>query len=163
MSMYRRFCLTAVLILASQHCVFGQSEQRLITEDSRALNNPQVAMRFKVFELNDNPATRSAFAKFTGIRKDADSTERTVSSQHVDELVQSTKQFSQFLDDLCKLSHGKVISESEVRTSSGSPARFQRGEMMDFTKGRPELIKSIEICEPADSDAARNGLAKIKV
>jgi Flp pilus assembly secretin CpaC len=154
MSMCRNLCFAVVLILANRHCVYGQSEQLPNPANANAPNEPQIALRLRFFELNDNPATRSAFAELTDKPTDTDSAEPTVSSQNVDEIVQSTEQLTRFLDDLCKVSNGKVLSESQMLMSPGVQARYQHGEEMDFTKSPPKLIKLIEMSDSVDSDAA---------
>ena len=154
MSMCRNLCFAVVLILANWHCVYGQSEKLQNAANANAPNEPQIALRFKFFELNDNRATRSAFAELTGMQTDTDSDEPTVSTQNTNEIMRSTEQLTHILDDLCKVSNGKVLSESQVLMSPGVQARYQHGEEMDFTKSPPKLIKLIEVSESVDSDAA---------
>ena len=162
MSMYRNLCFVVALTLANWHCAYAQSEQLPNAADTNAPNEPQIALRLKFFELNDNQATRSAFAELTGKPTDTDSAEPAVSSQNEIECVHSTEQLTRLLDDLCKANNGKVLSESQLLLSPGVQSRYQHGEEMDFTKSPPKLIKMIEISETVDSegasvDAARNG------
>lgn len=154
MSICRNWYFAVVLMLANWHCVYGQSEQLPNAANSDAPNEPQIALRFKFLELNDNRATRSAFAELTGKRTDTDSAELSVRSQTVHEVVQSSEKLERFLDDLCKVSNGKVLSESQVLLRPGVQVRYQRGEEMDFTESPPKRIKLIEVSESVDSDTA---------
>jgi len=162
MSMYRNLCFAVVLILANWHCVYGQSEQLPTAANTDAPNESQIALRFKFFELNDNPATRSAFAELTGKPTDTDSPEPTVSSQNEYAIVHSTEELTRFLDDLSKVSNRKVLSESQLLLSPGVQSRYQHGEELDFTKRPPKMIRMIEMSETVETDgssadAARNG------
>jgi hypothetical protein len=160
--MYRNLCFAVVLILANWHCVFGQSEQLPNTVDTNAPNEPQIALRFKFFKLNDNQATRTAFAELTGRKTDTDSAASTDRSQNEIECVHSTEQLTRLLDDLCKVSNGKVLSETQMLLSPGVQSRYQHGEELDFTKRPPKMIRMIEMSDTVESDgssadAARNG------
>jgi hypothetical protein len=148
MSMCRLLCLAVVLILTSRHAACGQSDQSATTEKPDALAEPQVAIRFKILELNDNPTTRKAFAELKGRQTDTDSATGTVRSKNPDVIVQSTELLSSLLDDLCKKSNGKVISESRVLRNSGVQARCQHRENLDFRKKPIKLTQAAGLSEP---------------
>ncbi len=154
MSMCRSLCFAVVLFLSTWHVAYGQSEQLPKAESANAADEPQIALRFKFFELNDNRATRSAFAELTDKQADSDSAETTDGSQDINEIVQSTEQLTHFLDDLCKVSNGKVLSESQMLMNPGIQTRYQNGKEMDFTQRPPKLIRLIEVSESVDPDAA---------
>jgi hypothetical protein len=162
MSMYRCVCIVVLLALANEHRVFGQSEQLPKTVDTNAPSKPQIALRCKFFELNDNQATRTALAELTGRKTESDSAEPTDRSQNEIEIVHSTEQLTRLLEDLCKLSNGKLHSETQMVLSPGVKTRYQHGEEMDFTKRPPKLIRMLEMSDTFESDGssadtARNG------
>ena len=154
MSMCRNLCFAVVSILANWHCVYGQSEQLPSAANANAPNELQIALRIKFLELNDNRATRSAFAELTDKQTDADSAEPSVRTQTVYEIVQSSEKLTHFLDDVCKVSNGKVLSESQVLLRPGVQVRYQHGEEMDFAENPPKQIKLIQLSEPVDSGTA---------
>ena len=154
MSMDRNLWIALVLTLANWQCVYGQTEQLPNAANTNAPDEPRIALQLRFYEFIDRPANASAIAELTGKRTDTDSAAPTVNLQNENECVHSTEQLTRRLDDLCKASSGKVLSETQILLSPGVQTRYQHGEELDFAERSPKRNKMIDLCETIGQDSA---------